>query len=212
MSKAFNPQPHPVGAQGCRRPQPHRASATADDRGHGPCLQRAAGGRSCLVLLLGAWELDPENVDAAINLAAHILQGRHRQAVPVPGARLQELAPDDPMVWINLAAAHLGKLPFATRPMQDAAISAFEKALASMAVRRTNYNLGLIYLDRNELSRPRCTSTARSRMIPTTAMPRPGWRSPPRRRAAPKRRRQQTERDTGWPQGRTGVKNHRASG
>ena len=31
------------------------------------------------------------------------------------------------MVWTNLAAAYLGKLPFATREQQDRAIAAFER-------------------------------------------------------------------------------------
>jgi tetratricopeptide (TPR) repeat protein len=118
----------------------------------GTDLLAARRAAEAAVLLLKAWELDPENVDAAINLGgAYILQGRHRQAVPVL-EKACELAPDNPMVWINLAAAHLGKLPFATRPMQDAAISAFEKALAlDGRAPHVNYNLGLIYLDRNEL-------------------------------------------------------------
>ncbi len=118
----------------------------------GTSLLAARRAAEASVLLHKAWELDPDNVDAAINLGgAYILQGRHRQAVPVL-EKACELAPDNPMVWINLAAAHLGKLPFATQPMQDAAISAFERALALDArAPHVNYNLGLIYLDRNEL-------------------------------------------------------------
>lgn len=103
------------------------------------------------ILLREAWELDPDNVDAAINLGgAYILQGRHRLAVPVLEKACQ-LAPNNPMVWLNLAAAHLGKLPFATRSMQDAAIDAFGKALAlDDRAPHANYNLGLIYLERGD--------------------------------------------------------------
>jgi tetratricopeptide (TPR) repeat protein len=56
------------------------------------------------------------------------------------------------MVWINLAAAYLGKLPFATLQMQDRAIQAFEHALAlNPRAPHVHYNLGLIYIERNDI-------------------------------------------------------------
>ena len=103
-------------------------------------------------LLLKARELDPNNAAAAINLGgAYILQGKHRQAVPVLEAAAR-LEPDNAMVWTNLAAAYLGKLPFATAPMQDKAIDAFKTALRlSPRAPHVNYNLGLIYLERQDI-------------------------------------------------------------
>jgi protein O-GlcNAc transferase len=103
-------------------------------------------------LLLKARELDPNNAAAAINLGgAYILQGKHPQAVPV----LEEatrLEPDNAMVWTNLAAAYLGKLPFATTEMQDKAIDAFGAALRlDPRAPHVNYNLGLIYLERQDI-------------------------------------------------------------
>lgn len=102
--------------------------------------------------LLKVRELDPDNAIAAINLGgAYILQGKHKQAVPLL-ERASQLEPDNAMVWINLAAAYLGKLPFATREMQDRAISAFKHALTlNSRAPHVNYNLGLIYVERQDI-------------------------------------------------------------
>ena len=106
-------------------------------------------------LLSKALEWDPRNADAALNLgSAYILQGKHALAVPVL-ERAAELDPDNATVWANLAAAYLGKLPFAERAQQDQAIDAFEHALAlNPAAPHVHYNLGLIYLERCDLSWP----------------------------------------------------------
>ncbi len=103
-------------------------------------------------LLSRALELAPDNADAALNLgSAYILQGKHAQAVPVLEQAAQ-LDPHNATVWANLAAAYLGKLPFAERAQQDQAITAFEHALAlNPAAPHVHYNLGLIYLERNDL-------------------------------------------------------------
>ena len=101
--------------------------------------------------LEAALSLDPENVSAAINLGgAFILQGKHDRAVPALETA-SRLEPDNAMVWSNLAAAYLGKLLFSDRARQDRAIMAYERAL--MADSRTpnvHYNLGLIYLERDD--------------------------------------------------------------
>lgn len=112
--------------------------------------------------LVRAWELDPQNAAAAINLGgAFILQGKHAHAVPVLEAA-SRLEPDNPMVWTNLAAAYLGKLPFATPERQERAIGAFERALAlDPHTPHVSYNLGLIYLERNDLANAlRCFDNA----------------------------------------------------
>jgi Flp pilus assembly protein TadD len=104
-----------------------------------------------IVKLTEAWDLDPQNVAAAINLGgAYILQGKHDRAIPVlETASLLE--PDNVMVWSNLAAAYLGKLPLATSERQQRAIEAYERALALDArAPHIHYNLGLIYLERDE--------------------------------------------------------------
>lgn len=105
-------------------------------------------------MLAEAWALDSRNAAIAINLGgAYILQGKHDRAVPVLEAA-SRLEPDNPMVWANLAAAYLGKLPFATEERQDQAIAAYERALALDArAAHVHYNLGLIYVERNDLLR-----------------------------------------------------------
>lgn len=105
-------------------------------------------------LLVEARELDPNNAAAAINLGgAYILQGKHDLAIPVLEAATG-LEPDNPMVWTNLAAAYLGKLPFATQRRQERAIAAYEKALSlEPRTPHVHYNLGLIFLERNDKAR-----------------------------------------------------------
>ncbi len=113
-------------------------------------------------VLAQAWELDPQNAAAAINLGgALILQDQHARAVPVLEAA-SRLEPDNPMVWTNLAAAYLGKLPFATSERQERAISAFERALAlEPHTPHVSYNLGLIYMARNDFANAlRCFDNA----------------------------------------------------
>jgi protein O-mannosyl-transferase len=104
--------------------------------------------------LLEAWELDSRNVSTAINLGgAYIMQGKHDRAVSVLEAAAK-LEPDNVMVWTNLAAAYLGKLPFATASRQDNAIRAYERALMlNPRTPHVHYNLGLIYVERNDYQR-----------------------------------------------------------
>ncbi len=139
-----------------------KESKSASDPGRAERVQRLLAEAAQLLsqhrpgeavaLLLKARELDPENPVAAINLGgAYILQGKHKQAIPLL-ERASQLEPDNPMVWINLAAAYLGKLPFSTPQMQDRAIEAFNRALAlNPHAPHVNYNLGLIYLERNDI-------------------------------------------------------------
>jgi tetratricopeptide (TPR) repeat protein len=101
-----------------------------------------------------ARELDPTNVEVAINLGgAYVMQGHHSRAVPV----LEEASHSDPdhvMVWINLAAAYLGYLEASDEDSQRKAIVAFERALAlDPKAPSVNYNLGLIYRQRGEIEK-----------------------------------------------------------
>ncbi len=74
-------------------------------------------------------------------------------AVPVLEAA-SLLEPDNVMVWTNLAAAYLGKLPLANTKEQDRAIAAYERALALDAhVPHVHYNLALIYVERKDFDR-----------------------------------------------------------
>src|SRR5512143_3173176 len=102
--------------------------------------------------LAEAHRLDPYNIPAAINLGgAYILQGKFKLAVPVLEAATL-LEPDNAMIWSNLAAAYLGKLVLATADQQNKAIKAYQRALAlDPKAPHVHYNLGLIYLERNDL-------------------------------------------------------------
>jgi Flp pilus assembly protein TadD len=102
--------------------------------------------------LAQAYELDPENAAAAINLGgAYILDGRHARAIPVLESA-SRLEPDNAMLWSNLAAAYLGKLPFSSAEGRSRAITAYRRALAlDPFAPNVWYNLGLIYLQQDDL-------------------------------------------------------------
>ena len=119
--------------------------------GEGARLLAAKRPGEAIVKLTEAWELDSQNVAVAINLGgAYILQGKHDRAIPVLEAA-SLLEPDNAMVWSNLAAAYLGKLPLATSERQQKAIEAYEWVLAlDERAPHIHYNLGLIYLERDE--------------------------------------------------------------
>lgn len=98
-----------------------------------------------------AHQLDRENDDAALNLGgAYILSKKFSKAVAILEP-LSERDPRNPMVWTNLGAAYLGNPVLAKDEEQQRAIAAFERALAlNPATPNVAYNLGLIYLDRQE--------------------------------------------------------------
>jgi protein O-mannosyl-transferase len=164
MSKKRNAQ-LPKTATDADRPLRNAADSAQggpDDRaarvqrlvGEGARLLAAKRPGEAAEVLNEAWELDPQNVAAAINLGgAYILQGRHERAIPTLEAATR-LEPDNPMIWMNLAAAYLGKLPFATQERQNQAIAAFERALAvNPRTPQVHYNLGLIFLERDDPGR-----------------------------------------------------------
>ena len=99
-----------------------------------------------------AHQLDPDNHDAALNLAgAYILSKKFNQAVAILEP-LSERDPHNPMVWTNLGAAYLGNPILAKDDEQQRAIAAFERAIElNSVVPNVAYNLGLVYLDRNDL-------------------------------------------------------------
>ena len=103
-------------------------------------------------LLERAHQLAPDNVDAALNLGgAYILAKKFAKAVEILEP-LSQRDPHNPMVWTNLGAAYLGNPILAKAAEQLRAIAAFERALEiNPATPHVAYNLGLIYLDRQEL-------------------------------------------------------------
>ncbi len=107
-----------------------------------------------LPFLERAYELKPDNVDTAVNLSgAYILSKRFRQAINVlePVSRQ---ASDNAMVWTNLGAAYLGNPILADNEQQLKAINAFNEAYQlNSNTPNVAYNIGLIYRDRQEITK-----------------------------------------------------------
>ena len=104
--------------------------------------------------LLPLYTQAPEHPDVLINLSgAYVLQRKWNQAVKVLDAAVK-LHPYNAMLWMNLGAAHLGRLETAGPRQQDKAIMAYQRALqANPEAPNVHYHLGLIYKERGELSR-----------------------------------------------------------
>jgi len=98
-----------------------------------------------------AYHLDNLSVPTQINLGgAYVMVGRHKEAVPLLEAA-RNAEPENAMIWINLGAAYLGNPVLATPEQQIRAIQAFETALQlNPAAPNVHYNLGLIFVDRQE--------------------------------------------------------------
>ena len=117
----------------------------------GATLLKTGKAQEALPYLQRAWELEPTEVAAAINLAgAYILLNRPKDAVPVLEAAT-ELAPENAMAWMNLGAAYLGNPILATVEQQDKAIQAFEQAAQLQpGLPHVDYNIALIFRDQQK--------------------------------------------------------------
>ncbi|MGC8779514.1 MAG: tetratricopeptide repeat protein [Anaerolineae bacterium] len=148
------PKPLPTADRDPEEDAAARAERVRHLVGEGARLLAARRPGEAIPKLEEALSLDPNNVSAAINLGgAYILQGKHQRAVPTLEAA-SRLEPDNAMVWSNLAAAYLGKLPLSTPEQQERAIAAYERALTiDPRAPNVHYNLGLIYLERNDAER-----------------------------------------------------------
>jgi tetratricopeptide (TPR) repeat protein len=104
--------------------------------------------------LQAAYDLVPENAEAALNLGgAFIMAGRHKQAVPIL-EKLSEADAANVQVWVNLGAAYLGNPITATDERQTKSLNAFARALElDPHAANVAYNMGLIYRDRKELDK-----------------------------------------------------------
>jgi protein O-GlcNAc transferase len=98
-----------------------------------------------------AYQLDGGSVPTMINLGgAYVMAGRHKEAIPLLETA-RDAEPHNAMIQINLGAAYLGNPLLSTHEEQMQAIAAFEKALElNPAAPNVHYNLGLIFVDRNE--------------------------------------------------------------
>ena len=118
----------------------------------GAWLLRQNHPQEAMERLLPLYEMAPHNPDVAINLGgAYILQGKWNKAERVL-SRAAQLHPDNVLIWINLGAAHLGRLELSGPQQQERAIRAYERALElDPQAPNVHYHLGLIYKDRGDL-------------------------------------------------------------
>ena len=98
-----------------------------------------------------AHDLLPDDPDIMITLGgALILAGKWNRAERFLQQAVEK-HPENPRLWLNLAAAILGRLELSPRHRQDRAIEAYKKAIALDPVAPSaHYNVGLIYADRKD--------------------------------------------------------------
>ncbi|NUQ39071.1 MAG: tetratricopeptide repeat protein [Caldilineales bacterium] len=140
---------------------PPASSADAQARVHallneGARLLRSQRPEEALAPLREAHKLAPHDPDIAINLGgALVMAAKWSRAVRF----LEEAVarhPHNAHLWLNLAAAYLGRLPLASRQAQNRAIAAYEQALSiDPQAANAQYNLGLIYAERQEWEQAR---------------------------------------------------------
>lgn len=109
-----------------------------------------------LAPLRQAHEWAPDDPDIAVNLGgALVAASKWSKAVQF----LEEAVnrhPDNARLWLNLAAAYLGRLPFSSHQAQERAIAAFERAIEiDPAIPNAHYSIGLIYAERQDWQQAR---------------------------------------------------------
>jgi len=102
-------------------------------------------------VLQEAHNLLPDDVDIMITLGgAMILAGKWNKAEQFLQAAVEK-HPESPQLWLNLAAATLGRLELAPRWRQDKAIAAYQRAIELDPIAPSaHYNVGLIHAERKD--------------------------------------------------------------
>jgi len=95
-----------------------------------------------------AHELQPDDPDIAITLSgALVMANKWSKAVAFLEDAV-ERHPDNARLWLNLAAAYLGRLELSSRTRQEQAIEAYEHAITLDPIAPSaHYNIGLIYTE-----------------------------------------------------------------
>ncbi|HEY52932.1 MAG TPA: tetratricopeptide repeat protein [Caldilineae bacterium] len=138
-------------------PPPHPDSSTPDQDtlqkanrllNEGARLLHARRPAEALAPLQEAHALLPDDPDIAITLGgALVMANKWSKAVGFLEKAVEQ-HPDNARLWLNLAAAYLGRLELSSRTRQDQAIAAYEKAIALDPVAPSaHYNIGLIYAE-----------------------------------------------------------------
>jgi len=102
-------------------------------------------------VLREAEALNPDDADILITLsAAMILAGQWNKAEAFLEKAVQK-HPQNAKLWLNFAAAILGRLPLSTKERQDRAIEAYKRAIELNPVADSaHYNVGLIHAERKD--------------------------------------------------------------
>jgi len=114
----------------------------------GARLLRSQRPAEALPPLQQAHELQPDDPDIAITLSgALVMANKWSKAVSFLEDAV-ERHPDNARLWLNLAAAYLGRLELSSRARREQAITAYEYAIALDPVAPSaHYNVGLIYAE-----------------------------------------------------------------
>ena len=114
----------------------------------GARLLRSQRPAEALPPLLRAHELLPDDPDIAITLGGALVMANKWSKAVTHLERAVEQHPDNARLWLNLAAAYLGRLELSHRSRQDQAIEAYIKAIELDPVAPSaQYNIGLIYAE-----------------------------------------------------------------
>lgn len=114
----------------------------------GALLLRSQRPDEALEPLQQAHELLPDDPDIDITLGgALVMAAKWNKAVRLLEQSVEQ-HPDNAQLWLNLAAAYLGRLELSPRSRQDQAIEAYKKAIELDPVAPSaQYNIGLIYAE-----------------------------------------------------------------
>ncbi len=117
----------------------------------GARLLRAGRADEALTPLRRAYELAPEDPDVLMTYGgALIMNAKWSKAVALL-ERAVEMHPENARLWLNLAAAYLGRLEFSSRRAQDRAIEAYKRAIEIDPIAPSaHYNVGLIHAERQD--------------------------------------------------------------
>lgn len=104
-----------------------------------------------LPILERAYALLPDDPDVQVNLGGALIMTSKWQRAEAILEKAVEKHPHHAQLWLNLAAAYLGRLEISSRSRQEKAIAAYKKAIEIDPVAPSaHYNIALIYSERKD--------------------------------------------------------------
>ncbi len=114
-------------------------------------LLRSGKYEEAISVLEEANRLLPDDPDIMMTLGGALIMARKWNRAERFLQQAVKTHPENARLWLNLAAAILGRLEFSTRDRQDRAIEAYKQALRIDPVAPSaHYNIGLIHAERQE--------------------------------------------------------------